>query len=211
MWSYVERINALRRHFKGEFAKYQRQDNKTVLRNILAESLHLNPGIQQKVDDFSKDWPAGKTVGLHIRYSDKKSRLSSMLKKLDALLKQNPDLQIFVATDNIEIQNYIEEKYPRVLSTPKTYPEPGAPIHFGFTGSDQLKQGVEALVDMYLLAACDYLILDESSAFAYVATLLSKAPRHRIFNCEFANWIPASIKYKIWVVKTVLELKLFLK
>jgi hypothetical protein len=39
---------------------------------------------------------------------------------------------------------------------------------------------VEALIDLYLLAECDYLILDTSSSFSYVARLLASAPARHI-------------------------------
>ena len=209
MWAYFEQIDILRKHFRGEFEKYRGKSTKTILGGLLRENLSLNEDIQSKVDDFTKDWQGRVTIGLHIRYSDKKSRIPTMLKKLDALVKSHPGARIFLTTDNIEVKDKILNKYPNALTTPKNYPNAGRPMHFGFKGSAPIKLGVEALIDICVLAACDYLILDESSAFAYVASMICKAPDHHIFNFQRAKWIPASTKHRLWIQKQKLEMKLF--
>ena len=44
--------------------------------------------------------------------------------------------------------------------------------------------GIEALTDLYLLAECDDLIVDTSSSFSAVATLLTDAPAARVFDLK---------------------------
>jgi hypothetical protein len=93
-------------------------------------------------------------------------------------LKREPDLQIFLATDNVEVMKMFEGNFPGVVSTPHWYAQPGSPIHVDRTRPDPTETAIEALIDLYLLANCDHLIFDGSSSFAWVANLLSPAPAH---------------------------------
>ena len=206
MWSFFEQIDVLRRHFHGKFAELRRMNTKSILRKLMGDHLRIRPVIQKQIDRFENEYFEHPTVGLHIRYSDKRSRLSPMLKKLDILIKKHPELQIFLATDNSEMRQTIENKYRRVLTIPKWYPAPGIPMHISSSDrSDPRQHGIEALVDICLLAACDYLILDESSAFAYVASLISHTPEERIFNFQRGKWMPRALRHKIWILKVRLE------
>ena len=207
MWSYFEQLNVMRRHFYGEWAELRGLDTKTILRKLMRDHLCLKPAIQKQVTQFKKDRLTRPTIGLHIRCSDKRSRISPMLKKLNSLQKKYPEIQIFLATDNSEIKQKIENNYQRVLTIPKWYPEPYTPIHVGL--SDRMHHGLEALIDIYLLAECDYLILDESSSFAYVATLISNSHEKQIYNFQRGRWIPAATRHKIWILKRRLEENLF--
>ena len=105
-----------------------------------------------------------------------------MLNKLDMLMKTEPELQIFVATDNLMVKKLFEGKYKSVIATQHWYPTPGSRIHQNPSCPDQLENGIEALVDLYVLAECDYLIIDTSSMFSYLAALLTHAPDSNIFN-----------------------------
>ena len=76
-----------------------------------------------------------------------------------------------------------EASYPGVIFTPHWYSStPGLAIHENRNCPDPIESGIEALVDLYLLAECDYLIIDTSSSFSYVAKLLTKAPDANIFD-----------------------------
>ena len=57
-------------------------------------------------------------------------------------------------------------------------------IHQSRACPDRLQNGVEALVDLYLHAECDYLVGDSTSAFAKVAGLLSAAPASRRYDAR---------------------------
>jgi hypothetical protein len=108
-------------------------------------------------------------------------------------------MQIFLATDNIEINEMFQDKYQRVISTQKWYPTSGRSMHHNLKSPDRFKHGIEALVDMYLLAECDYLILDESSSFSYLASLLTEDSGSKIFNVQRAGWLPPRLRRTIWL------------
>lgn len=182
MWSYIERVDYLRPNFRGEFEEFSRKSKKEILSKLLREDLNLHPRIRERVDRFKSDFLRGKTVGVHVRYTDHRARLWSILNRLNNLLKQEPELQIFLATDNIQIKKLFDGKYQGVITTQHWYPAPGLKIHQNPSCPDRLENGIEALIDLYLLAECHYLIIDTSSIFSYVAALLTNAPDSNIFN-----------------------------
>jgi hypothetical protein len=75
-----------------------------------------------------------------------------------------------------------EDRYRSVITTEHWYPAPGSRIHQNPGCPNRLENAVEALVDLYALAECDYLIVDTSSMFSYLAVLLTNSPDSNIFN-----------------------------
>lgn len=182
MWTPIERVNLLRGHFKGAFEEFSRMSKESILRKLLRDDLTLHPEIGGRVDRFKNNGFGEKTVGVHVRYTDHRTNLWTTLKKLNALLRREPGLQIFLATDNLQIKNMFEENYPNVITTPHSYPTPGLRLHEDKNSPSRTENGFEALVDLYLLAECDYLIIDTSSSFSYIAKLLTKAPVSNVIN-----------------------------
>lgn len=208
MVSFFEQVYILRRHFRRSYKALRKASTKAILKGLLRENLKLHPLIQERVDRFKRDWLDQKTVGVHIRYMDKKARLPAIQGKLNALLKREPKMQIFLATDNIEINKMFQGRYRRVISTQKWYPTSGRSMHHNLESPDRLKHGIEALLDMYLLAECDYLILDESSSFSYLASLLTNTSSSNIFNVQRGHFLPPYVRHLIWLLKIRLQKRL---
>ena len=146
-------------------------------------------------------------IGVHIRYLDKQSRLPQIRAKLRSLLRRRPDSGIFVATDNASIQEAFARDFPGVVATAKWFPTAGVSMHQNQDCSDRLENGVKALVDLYLLAGCDDLVIDESSAFSHIAALLSRQPRNRIINVQRGAWIPSPIRHMLWMTRQRIKLR----
>jgi hypothetical protein len=182
MWTYIDRVDLLRNHFKEALKEFDQASRKDILRKLLREDLILNPQIRERVEQFKSNYLCRKTVGIHVRFTDHRARLKSILNKLSILMRMEPELQIFVATDNLMVKKLFEEKYQGVINTQHWYPTPGSRIHENPGCPDRLENGIEALVDLYVLAECDYLIIDTSSMFSYLAALLTRAPDSNIFN-----------------------------
>jgi hypothetical protein len=72
MFSYIEQVDILRRHFNGSCKALRKASTKAILKELLRENLKPHPLIQERVDRFKQDWLNQKTVGVHIRYMDKK-------------------------------------------------------------------------------------------------------------------------------------------
>jgi hypothetical protein len=183
MWTYMEKVDLLRNHFTGPFEEWAHASTPAILRRLLQEDLLLQPGIWKRIDEFKSANFTRPTVGVHVRYTDHRSRLWAILHQLNKLFKRHPDLQVFLSTDNLQIKNMFEESYPAVISTAHWYgPIPGLALHTDRNRPDPIENGIEALVDLYLLGQCDYLIIDRSSSFAYVARLLTNAPDAAVFD-----------------------------
>ena len=181
--TFGDAVEALRNHFSRVLKVFAGESRGAILRRLLHENLQLHPRIRERVDQFKRERFTQATVGVHVRYTDLRSNLWTILKTLNALLKRVPDLQIFLATDSLLVRAVFEENYPAVVTTPHWYaPAPGVAIHYNEHRPDAMESGVEALVDLYLLAECDYLIIDTHSTFAYVAKLLAKAPDSSILD-----------------------------
>ena len=207
MQTYNEKIDLLRSHFEGRFKELSRASTKDILSKLLREDLILNPLIKERVDRFKNNNFIGETVGVHVRYADHRVSLLAILDKLNILLRREPGLQVFLATDNIQIKKMFEENYPGVITTSHWYPKPGSRLHNNQDCPDPLEGGIEALVDLYLLAECTYLIIDTSSSFSYVARLLTKAPDSNIFDVKRGGKLPAPLRRLTW--KIMVRLGLF--
>ena len=207
-WSYFDQSSRLKKQIDKKLKNYFNLNSRSIIKKILSDYLVLNSEIQERVQQFKNKFFGKKVVGVHLRYADKKVPVKAMLKGLDCLIERDSELQIFLATDNIDIKNYVEKKYSRVISTPKWYPPPGQTMHNQFSiNHDMIGSGIDALVDMYLLSECDYLIIDESSSFAYIASLQSKTPPKQIFNFDRLKWIPQRIRHQLWIIRQILLTK----
>jgi hypothetical protein len=183
LWMDVDKVTQLAEQFPVEFdALGVGSGRDEVLRTLLREDLILQPGVRARVDAFKASHFRGRTVGLHVRYTDLRVSLRRMLRILDGLLDREPDLQIFLATDNQRVATIIADAYENVVTLPHWFAEHGRGLHhFGFA-TNRLELAIDALTDLYLLAECQYLVVDLTSSFAGLAVLLSQAPSEHVFD-----------------------------
>ncbi len=184
MWSPSNRIGQLRAQYNANFPEFASLTTDSISRRLLKEYLILSPSIRERVGRFKLERLNKTTVGVHVRYTDKTVMLSNIQKKLKWLHKRIPDLQVFLSTDNEDIKTMFEQKYPSVITTPHWYPKGGLSIHGNQNCTDPTESCFEALIDLYLLAECEYLIVDTTSSFSYIAYLLTKAPNSCIFDVK---------------------------
>jgi nitroimidazol reductase NimA-like FMN-containing flavoprotein (pyridoxamine 5'-phosphate oxidase superfamily) len=183
LWGFDQQIHRMRPHFRGDFAALAADKTPILLRRLLQEDLLLQPAIRARVEAFRRAHLGQPTAGIHVRYSDHRSRLRPTLDRVDRLLRKRPGLRLFLATDSLPIRTLFEERYGAVLGTEHWFPEPGLPIHGNPAAPSRAAGAADALVDLYLLSACDVLVVDASSSFAHLAVLLSNAPKpsiHRV-------------------------------
>lgn len=197
-WSYFEQVHLLRRHFRGDTGAFRRMKTREILRSVLRENLKPAQSIRERVSGIRRAWPPGESIGVHIRFTDKRSRIGAIMKRLDKLTRQRPDRIIFLATDSREAQRIVTERFPRAISTSKWLPGGERPLHLDRSCPDRLESGAAAMVDLYLLAGCDYLVHDEGSSFAYVASLLADTDRSRIHNVNSTRWLPPRLRHILW-------------
>lgn len=172
--SYVEQLSILRRHFKGKFKHLKRLSNEQIFKQVFKDNLEFSDVVHELIQDFESKYFQGKQViGLHIRHSDKAISLARYEKALKEQLEKTPDATIFLATDNRLVEQTYQAKYPNIVVTSKWLPEPGQKAHGNDSCPDLLIHAVESLVDLSLLARCDYLIYSRTTSFAQTARIIS--------------------------------------
>ena len=114
----------------------------------------------------------GSTLGVHIRATKEFSKdkgeitLISYFEAIDRVLKKQSIGRIFVATDNSEILAEVQQKYFNAFAPPKWFAAPGDPIHLAGDCPDNLSMARDALLEVAMLARCDWLISIDNSSFS---------------------------------------------
>jgi len=199
-WHYQHRIKGLMFHFKNKLDSFSGLSVHEVLSKAIKYYLPLSPLILQKIEDYYSTYFKGKIIGIHIRYSDRQTNLNAYEKAVSFFLKRNPDARIFLATDNIQILDYYKNKYVSVLSTPKWYPPSSIAMHQNQSCPNRIINGEEALIDMYLLSRCDYLIYSGWSTFSLISRLVSNIPTENIVDIDKYN---LTVRFKQWLRDTL--------
>jgi hypothetical protein len=187
-WYYTGRIRALKAHLRNSDRGFAGLDSDGIVRKVLLEQMKLGDEVRKRIDDFKSatGWP-DTVIGLHIRYTDMRTNLAHYERALLRLLEREPSAHIFLATDNRQVSVDYHRRFKNVFSTPKWFPDGLSPMHRNSTCPDKVLNGIEALVDMYLLADCDYLIYPGGSTFSQIARLLSNISRENIIDIERFN------------------------
>jgi hypothetical protein len=189
MWTHTEGISALKQRFPAAFEAFGPATADDILRGLLRRDLVLHPEVRKRVDDFRRASFDGPTVGVHVRYTDHRVRLEAILEQLDRRLWSRPELRVFLSTDSLPIKTMFERRYRSTITTPHWYSAEGRAIHRDSGRPDRAETGIEALIDLYLLAECDSLIVDSKSSFAYLARLLTRAPAEQVVDIA---WMPGA-------------------
>ena len=185
MLSYTHLIPKLRRHFHGSFSWLSKMSDEDVLRWLLREVLVLHEDIREKVESrWTKLAGDAIMIGVHVRFTDLKTTLRSTYTAVDQLIKSVPNHKLLLATDNIGVQNAMIQRYKNVVTNEKWFPDEGATMHLSEHCPDRLQNAIDALIDMYTLAKCQYLIFASSSTFSYISSLISTIPRGNIIDIE---------------------------
>lgn len=176
-WAWSHELGYLRPRFaRRDPLLFVRPDN-SILRMIVRDHLRPSAELARRIDGFADEHMRKPTIGLHVRYSDRKNPFKGYRVFVDKFLKERPNGGVFLATDNQEVETYFRELYPgRVNVAPKWMPPAGQPIHRTQADDrDPAESALEALLDMYLLGRCDRLVVNTTSTFGHCAVLLSKA------------------------------------
>lgn len=206
-WSRFERIQEMRAHFRGEFRHLAAKSNEQILCDLLRTEVVLHPEIAAQVDRFRRRAFVGEVVGVHIRNSDLSFSAQKTFRSVDKIVAGHPSCKVFLATDSIETLHQACERYgaDRLLATEKWFPAPGQPIHLTAEPASRLATAREALADLYLLAACDWLVGDWRSSFGYVASLLFEGERSRVRNCDPGRFVPRHVGHRLGIWRQVLR------
>ncbi len=153
---------------------------------------HLKPSavVEQALQPYLERLHALKpVVGVHVRASDENFRMRDAppvpdyIKAVQKMMSRNGASGVFLATDNRDVHDLFVAQFgrDRVVWTDKWLPEAGVALHLANGCPDRLQSARDALTDMLLLAAADYLVTMGNSSFSMLARLFSAAPEeHRV-------------------------------
>ena len=207
---YVEQIDLLRKHFKGKFAPLKGMTKPELFKYVFQESLSFSPEIETRISKFKYHNWGNHVIGIHIRYSDKTISLAWYKKALSSYVEKYPDSIIFLATDNRAVEEELRAQYPQLITTEKWLPEAGNRAHGNPECPDLKEHAIESMLDIYLLAECDYLIYSRTTSFGLLASYLSKASEDRIFDIQtYYDRQKKGLKYftRTWINKVVYKYK----
>jgi hypothetical protein len=180
-WSYFDDFSRIFKQLGHHF--YSEKRRLDALRRTLAENITLVEPFSSELTKLGANLLERETIGVHIRLTDLHGPYPLLLSKLRKLAFEKKHATIFLATDNRKVELEIEKMFPgRVKKLDKLMPNDGTPIFSKkkFRSKQALK---EALLDMYLLSFCNYLIFSSTSSFGLCSALLSQAPKGNIFDC----------------------------
>ncbi len=210
-WTPFELIDDIRRHFSGDLAPWRRKCRRDILRSLFRQEFVPAAPVTERVESFRAAEFRTPVIGVHVRFTDRRSRLRAIESRLSTLLKRHPEATIFLATDNLEVQRKFQSGFANVKATQKWFSPVGGTIHRSNLAADRTENGMAALVDMYLLSRCDYLIIDEHSSFGLVASWLSDIPWSRVYNVQLIRVLPLRIRRLAWYYRGRLKSRIFPK
>jgi Nodulation protein Z (NodZ) len=188
MFSHTQLLPMLRRHFHGPFSWLAKMSDEDIMRWLLREVLVLREDIMTKVESqWTKLTGDEIMIGVHVRFTDLKTTLGSTYNAVDELIRSVPNYKLLLATDNIRVQNDMMQRYKNVVTNEKWFPDEGTTMHLSEHCPDRLQNAIDALIDMYTLAKCRYLIFASSSTFSYISSLISTMPRNNIVDIDRDN------------------------
>jgi hypothetical protein len=181
MWDF-DQMDKLRQYLEPAQAACSQEE---VLRTIFQTHVMPNPALAAEAERWVPDGK-GCAVGVHVRATHESSRqkgvvhLHEFFRAVDALSAASDITRIVLATDNQEIEKKFRFRYHNVITRTKWFGRPGEPLHLDSACPDRLQNTRDALVEILMLARCDYLITQQNSAFSMVARLASRAPSENI-------------------------------
>ena len=144
--------------------------------------------ILERVEIFRANHFFPSTVGMHIRRTDHKRAIArspdeAYFREGDRLVDSGH--RLFLATDNDETLRVLQTRYgDRVFHYPKSSP---APQRWPRAIS-QFDDVTDDLVDLRLLASCDFIIGTQFSSFSRVAMLFNGSPRCKALDSRPEIW-----------------------
>jgi hypothetical protein len=202
MWSSITLIGRMRRHLAGE---WRAMDDEAINARLFGEHLRVHPLIAAHAAEIMDTWPNRPRIGVHVRHTDRTTNIRRLQRHLDAICLRQPEAIIFLSTDSAGVEKAIRRRYRGVLSVPKWFPTSG-PLHTPKAPCpDRRAMAHSSLLEMSLLAGCDYLVMNTDSAFSQVAKLLWKGDRRGVVDVAPLAWLPTPLRDFAWRMRSGLR------
>ena len=140
--------------------------------SILLYLNELKPieNISKSVEEYSKKFDITNRIGVHVRRGDFKtlddgrgkiSTNEDFFKRMDELIKENPEVKFYLTTDGIEVEKEYKERYKdKIISCPRVNQE---------RDRDSVLAAQEALIDLLLLSKTKHILGTYLSSFTEMA------------------------------------------
>lgn len=194
-WSYLPKAARIRRHLARR-PDGRRPRGDALSRDVLDRWFQPNKRVRTAVEELFADRP-GPVIGVHIRYTDRKVSLDRIAREIRRLRHRMPAAPIFLATDNEQVQRRFRAEFSGVFVIEKVLGDDSTTLQGEFVGDDErLHEAENALIDMWALASCDWLVHSRHSTFSVAAALIGGIPRARQRDVD--RWNPRVV-LKRWV------------
>ena len=182
---YTEELEPLRPLLKRSRHPWGQLSKRQLFHEVFHRHLRPTQAIERRLRQFRQaHFGQGPVIGIHIRQSDKSIGLGWYRKALAEHVGRQPQATIFLATDNRAVEAEIKALYPQVITQDKWLPTPGSRAHGSEECPDRLAHAAEALVDILLLASCDWLIYSRTTSFGLLASYISQQPLSQHFDIQ---------------------------
>lgn len=188
---YFEQIDPLRRHMTGALAPLRALSSAAILGRLWSDHLRLAPGLADRVAAFRRAHFDRPTLGVHVRATDRRTRVEAIEAAAARFVEADPQLRVFLASDNSDVVRHYRARFCDVVATEKWFPPAGERIHAHRASPDRVRDAADALVDLHLLAVCDRLIVDSQSSFGRLAVLRSRAAQ--VIDLHPGRFLPAIV------------------
>lgn len=158
-----------------------------TLIKIASKYISPNQTVLEEVEDKTYKRFAERMIGVHIRKTNETGAKEKYISEktyfqlIDIIRNIYPESGIFLATDNYDVECNFKYRYQNLYTINKWFPKSGEPIHFSCYDSQPLQRAKEALLDILLLASCNFLIYPSSSSFSHISRIFSKLPSYNVY------------------------------
>lgn len=193
-WSYLPKLARIRRRAASRFFGVEMPD---LARRVISEHFTPNARVRGEVTRLIEG-RSRPIIGVHVRYTDRKVNLQRILAETATLRRRMPEAQIFLATDNGQVQEQFQTVFDRVFVIDKAFGAGGNSLHEQTDHADRLREAENALIDMWALSRCDWLVHSRHSTFSVAAAMIGGIPRKRQRDIDRTN---AKVVLKRWMQK----------
>jgi hypothetical protein len=181
-WSYLPKFKRIAHHLRRD-PNFAKRSEKDIIAGYLEQFFTPNNRILQQVNTVAATLTVP-SIGVHIRYTDRKIPLGPIKNALRQKLAEMPDASIFLATDNADVQAQIAAEFSNVHHINKHLPADGSRLHWPTSDIEKLQEAENALIDMWLLSRCDHLIYSRHSTFSVTASYLGNMSRAQLHDVD---------------------------
>jgi hypothetical protein len=171
-WAYLPKFGRLAGHMRRD-PRFAGRPLSEVMNEYLTRYFTPNERVLSEVDSMAAKL-GSPSIGVHIRYTDRKIPLHKIKDALRKRLRETPGAAIFLATDNGEVQEEMKAEFSGIHLIPKYLPEDGSRLHWPTSEIEKVREAENALIDMWLLSRCDHLIYSRHSTFSVTSSYLGK-------------------------------------